>query len=420
MRPRATARSLVTRFALAFPLLAVGCAGAASPSLKPTASVRTSGLGRCSTAVAAETPLAGATTSMLKLGGMPFGVAVSQDGHWAFVVLGGQVAVLSEQGTTLARVREISLPGEGSFPGRGAGAAITNDGRYLLVAAGNGAVVIDVRRAEAGSGDPVLGTVTVPPGNNDGRAGFPGGSAIEVTTTPDGKFAFVSLEYADEIAVFNLQVAIADHLRRSGFIGTIGLGRAVVGMAVSPDGKWLYATSEVAAGDGPYGTVSVIDVQRAETSPASAVVATAAAGCGTVRVAASPDGRVVWVTARESDDLLAFSASALRTEPHHALLALVRVGEAPVTHTSTVAATSPLSIPIASTFQAQPPHSIVDADAVLAGRRPCSAPFQPDSSRAKSSSSPTRRHSSSPTSSPANSRRFNSQSFADPRITSGG
>jgi DNA-binding beta-propeller fold protein YncE len=46
-------------------------------------------------------------------------------------------------------------------------------------------------------------------------------------------------------------------------------------------------------------------------------------------VVAGPDARV-WVTARESNELLAFSASKLRTDPQHALLARVRVGEAPV------------------------------------------------------------------------------------------
>jgi DNA-binding beta-propeller fold protein YncE len=39
---------------------------------------------------------------------------------------------------------------------------------------------------------------------------------------------------------------------------------------------------------------------------------------------------VVWVTARESNSLLAFSAPRLRTDPRHALLARVRVGAAPV------------------------------------------------------------------------------------------
>jgi DNA-binding beta-propeller fold protein YncE len=116
--------------------------------------------------------------------------------------------------------------------------------------------------------------------------------------------------------------------------------------------------------------VSVIDVQRAETNPASAVVATAAAGCGTVRVAASPDGQVVWVTARESDDLLAFSASALRTDPRHALLARVRVGEAPVGLTLldrgryvAVVDSDRFNLPGATASL-----TIVDADAALAGK----------------------------------------------------
>jgi hypothetical protein len=37
-----------------------------------------------------------------------------------------------------------------------------------------------------------------------------------------------------------------------------------------------------------------------------------------------------WVTARESDDVLCFAAAALRTGPARALVAVVRVGEAPV------------------------------------------------------------------------------------------
>jgi len=55
-----------------------------------------------------------------------------------------------------------------------------------------------------------------------------------------------------------------------------------------------------------------------------------AAGCDPVRVITSADGRQVWVTARESDDLLCFSAAALQTDPARVLVATVRVGEAPV------------------------------------------------------------------------------------------
>ena len=47
--------------------------------------------------------------------------------------------------------------------------------------------------------------------------------------------------------MFDLRAAIAHEFRSSGFLGTIGLGRLVAGMAISPDGKWLYATSEGSA-----------------------------------------------------------------------------------------------------------------------------------------------------------------------------
>ena len=104
-----------------------------------------------------------------------------------------------------------------------------------------------------------------------------------------------------------------------------------MGMALSPDGRWLYTTSEAGAGpDGRYGLLSVIDVHTAEIDPSHAVVSRAVAGCGAVRVAVSSNGATVWVTARESDALLAFSAVRLRSDPGHALLADVRVGESPV------------------------------------------------------------------------------------------
>lgn len=76
--------------------------------------------------------------------------------------------------------------------------------------------------------------------------------------------------------------------------------------------------------------MSVISVARAERGEAHAVVASVPADCSPVRVVVSADGSTVWVTARESDLLLAFSAARLIEDPAHALLAAVRVGEAPV------------------------------------------------------------------------------------------
>lgn len=54
------------------------------------------------------------------------------------------------------------------------------------------------------------------------------------------------------------------------------------------------------------------------------------AHCSPVRVVVASDGQTVWVTARESDQLLAFSAKKMLSDPAHALLVALRVGEAPV------------------------------------------------------------------------------------------
>jgi DNA-binding beta-propeller fold protein YncE len=141
----------------------------------------------------------------------------------------------------------------------------------------------------------------------------------------------VTEEDAMQAAVFDLHRALTRGFSSQDLVGDIPLGQSPVGLAVSPDGQWLYATSEVAPGQsGNTGTLTVISMARAQADPARSVVVTVTAGCNPVRVITSADGRDIWVTARASDDLLCFSATALRASPAHALLAIVGVGEAPV------------------------------------------------------------------------------------------
>lgn len=249
----------------------------------------------------------------------PFGIAVTSDGRWSFVDELSGVAVLSGAGFRPRFVRTVAVPENA------VGNSLTADGRYLLIAdGGDGAMVVSVQRAETGSQNAVLGTLTgaIGPG--------PGGGGIEVVGSPDGHYAFVSLEDARELAVYDLRAALDHNFRKSSYVGAVPVGVAPVGMAVSPGGRWLYATSEAGGNGGNQGTLSLISIAAAEHDPAHAVIHTVLAHCSPVRVVVSPDGSTVWVTARESDQLLAFSAAKLRTDPAHALLAAVRVGEAPV------------------------------------------------------------------------------------------
>jgi DNA-binding beta-propeller fold protein YncE len=288
----------------------------------PTGSLPSPG---CTLKTAASAALDKVRTAMVGLQGA-FGVAVTPDSRWVFVAGSGSVEVLHATGS-LAPVLVRSIPVTSGSP---LGETISRDGRYLLAADATGAVVISVARAEQGAADAVLGTLAAP-----ASAGG-GGGAIEVAVSPDDRYAFVTLEGSQRAAVFNLAKALADGFGPADYVGSIPLELAPVGITVSPDGRWLYATSEDrtqggARGTAPdTGTLSVINLRRAETDPAASVVATVNAGCEPVRVITSADGSEVWVTARASDDLLCFAAARLATDPATALVAITRVGEAPV------------------------------------------------------------------------------------------
>jgi DNA-binding beta-propeller fold protein YncE len=286
------------------------------------------------------------------------------DGRWSFVALPENASV------GVFRIGRSPLPAlagqVGDLTGQPLGEALTHDGRYLLAADNfDGAVVVSVSRAEAGKADAEVGTL----GSVTGAAG-----AIEVAVSPDDKFAFVSLENWASIAVYNLHRALAKGFGAGDLVGTIPVGVAPVGLAVSPDGRWLYATSETAR-NAPVsattaGTLTVIDLRRAETDPAASVVGTVDAGCSPVRVITSANGSVVWVTARGSDRLLGFSAARLRTDPTHSMIASVEVGEAPV-GLALVDGGSKIVVADSNRFGAQGAASnlaVVGIAAALAGR----------------------------------------------------
>jgi Lactonase, 7-bladed beta-propeller len=326
-------------------------AGAAGPpasgslaASRPAAAAAAIG---CTRAVATAPLRRRVQVSLLPVPDDPFGVVTARR-HWAFVThvspLAPRVSVSGVYPAGSARGRARAVRGSligvyrtGSFVPRlvrniavpalqALGETLTPDGRYLLAATAEGAVVLSVARAESGAASPVLGVLPV---------GVAGGSGpIEVRVSPDGRFAFVSLEDSAELAVFNLGRALRHGFGAADLVGYVPTGQSPVGMAISPDGRWLYATSESEqtshpAPDAP-GTLSVISLRMAERDPARAVVAAVTAGCQPVRVVTSADGAVVWVTARASDALVAFSAARLRSAPGRSVLADVRVGEEPV------------------------------------------------------------------------------------------
>jgi DNA-binding beta-propeller fold protein YncE len=290
---------------------------AADSGFIPASGIVTHSIPGCTTATQAAPALPATDASLESVPGAPFGVAVTANGRWAFVSLGATVGVFRIGTARLpALVREAQTPGSVSI-----GAVLSPGDRYLLIAnAATGASVLSPAMAEDGVPREMLGELAVP------RQA--GGGAIEAAVTPDGRYAFVSLENADAIAVFRLPAS--GSFGPADYVGSIPTQVAPVGLAVSPDGRWLYSTSEDQSLSSEVGTLTVISVAEATTDPGKAIVARTVAGCNPVRVITSASGSVVWVTARASDALLAFSAARLRTDPAHALLADVRVGQLPV------------------------------------------------------------------------------------------
>ena len=98
---------------------------------------------------------------------------------------------------------------------------------------------------------------------------------------------FVSLEDTDQLAVFNLKKAERSGFGSADLVGYVPTGVAPVGMAISPNGRYLYATSEASTQTGTEGTLTTIDLRRADEQPSRSVVSTVWAGCSPVRVVAT-------------------------------------------------------------------------------------------------------------------------------------
>ena len=311
----------VRRVLVSIVLLGV-LAACGGPTKSPTSDhSRVAGL-TCTTAVAHTSTLSGVKTDMVSVPGSPFGVVSTADHAWSFVSLDSSIGVLRSRSFPPVLDHQVSVPGQP------VGETLTHDHGYLLAADGDsGAIVLNVTKMESNAANSIVGTLT------SGK----GGGAIEVAVSPDDRVAFVPRESSADMAVFNLNRALTQGFGPQDLVGTVPLGEAPVGMAISSDGRWLYATSEAETGQRAgvgrgqrLGTLSVIDLGRAESDPSHSVVSTVTAGCSPVRVIASPDGRTVWVTARGSNALLAFSANKLVSDPTRALVAHVQVGAAPV------------------------------------------------------------------------------------------
>jgi DNA-binding beta-propeller fold protein YncE len=289
-----------------------GASGASAGLIRPSVAVPI-----CSTAPARAPILPGITTRFVSAPeGSPSGVAVSQDSKYAFVAEAyGFLRTYSLASATPTLVSSETVKGP-----RLVGLALTPDGRFLVGAIGGGAEVFDVARLERSPPPPTDGLVATLSSGGTGAA--------QTVVSPDGHYVFVTLAGSNELAVFNLERALAHGVHRSSLVGTVALASSPAGIAISPNGRFLYVTSEGSSEATSNGALTTINVGKAEHAARHATVSVVLAGCNPSRVVATSS--TVYVTARESDALLAFSAKALITHSANALRQELSVGEAPV------------------------------------------------------------------------------------------
>jgi YVTN family beta-propeller protein len=268
----------------------------------------------------------------------PFAAIASADGCSIFVSLitpgrdnHGDVVLLRRDGDKLEAVRGVPLRGEPAI------LALTHDEKLLIAADAHDVAFLDPQILASGAGDAVLGYL------DEGGEGV-----IGVAVSPDDGTLFVSDERSATLTVVDLAKARAGGFGADAVIGKIPVGRAPVGLALSPDGRLLYSTSEVAppgagwpvacpresGGDttpvNPRGALIVVDVARARADPSGAILARVPAGCNAVRVVLSPAGDRAYVTARGSNEVLVFDTAKLVSDPGAARLASVPTGNSPV------------------------------------------------------------------------------------------
>jgi DNA-binding beta-propeller fold protein YncE len=237
--------------------------------------------------------------------GRPFSALSSNDDCWLFVSVekssSGGVAVLRNTQGRFVLDHTVNIDSE-VF-----GETLTHDGKHLIVAARSRTLVLNVERLEHNDSAALEGSLS------DGR----GAGAIYAAVTHDDQTLFVSDEDKKRLSVFDLGRAQASQFHDVNPTGNVPTGVSPVGLAMAPDGRWLYAASEGGATRSslcapeskgerqhPQVVLLVIDAMKARQDAAHALISAFPAGCNPVRVAPSPEGDRVWISARGDNELL--------------------------------------------------------------------------------------------------------------------
>ncbi|KAI1865878.1 uncharacterized protein JN550_008136 [Neoarthrinium moseri] len=299
---------------------------------------------RCSTNAPPRNILK-ANSETLRVGNRPWGIAYLND-DYAFAVVNFSLAVIDT--TNFKPKLRVLIPLPPLFaPGTDMGnddpmsdgygyreLTFSHDKYNLYIATGYGAVIIDTVRAIQARTNAVVGTLS--------SNGYAGRSAIELSVTPDDKYIFISQEFGSDntegrgaIEVFNV-TRLDDGTVISSYRGYVPLAYATVGQKFSSDYTKLFVVSEIdnttASVNDTAGVLSVLDVAKLRRTPKQALIAEIATGCRPSRCDMA-DGKHLWVTERDANQVSVFDAEKLmgnRTNATDVLVATVNTGTSPI------------------------------------------------------------------------------------------
>jgi DNA-binding beta-propeller fold protein YncE len=290
------------------------------------------------TEVPPEAPILDVPGEEIEVPGCPFDVAPTADGGCVFVSVHepggsqrtpGKIAALHWDGGALLLRNEVTLP---AAPW---GLALTRQEALLAVANSHGVALLDARAARSPGRDAIVGIA------HYGRDL----QTIRVLESTDGRWLFASDEHNRTVSILDLRRADGGAFDASALVGQVPVDLSPLGIAESPDGRFLYVTCEMIRVRAPdlvnwfvwaatlhghlrrAGVLIAIDLGCAMRDPANAVAARTPAGGHPVRLSVSRDRQTAWVTARASNQLLAYSlgdSGAMRQ------IAAAPVGPAPV------------------------------------------------------------------------------------------
>ena len=132
----------------------------------------------------------------------------------------------------------------------------------MIAAAVNAIAVLDVQQLETAAGDPVLGYIPE----------RPGAGVFDVAVSLDDRFVFATDERAARVTVADLAAARRGPFNGDVIVGHVPQGGGPTGIALSPDGRRLYVTDQIAPSNIPGAARCNEDSVRGERYPEGALV----------------------------------------------------------------------------------------------------------------------------------------------------